>query len=483
MKRAEQNRIDMRELMGRLDRRDFFKDLGVAGLTLAGAGASAATLSAKPLPSTEGGGLAKVPKHLPQRLTICPWLWAWWYTSLPGEPFHDLDQVLAEHEERAFNAIRVDVALDACFDQQGNPRGEVEFVPFITGLDADAIAAMGGGGSVRYNMLERVLSLYELAKKHNVYIVQTSWAYQDSTTNLADPKLRADIFSTPVDQRFERLARLHNRLIEELKKHGLEKQIAFVEIHNELNASDFPTGWLAQKPLVEKALAEMQQAHPDILITADYVNVGPLFEPDFPGFDALPHNMQVADHHVYTFGIEKALCDLTNTWMGDQVPDLKSNALLRWLVRDKPRISWDEWSKAAVRMRRAWWPMMWLFVNVDIDRYDYWMLEHFGEYAGMMTTLIQSGIRDWGFFARQRNLPAVVDEGYIFDPPRYSHFEDSAAGRMIFERVVELTMEQGYWGMMLSTYIMPLFPIWKENPGWIRKANERFLNSASAQRT
>jgi hypothetical protein len=322
--------------------------------------------------------------------------------------------------------------------------------------------------------------LFETAKKHNVYIAQTSWAYQDSTTNLADPKLREDIFSTPLNERFERLANLHDRLIQELKKHGLEKQIAYVELHNEINFSEFPLGWLAQKPLVEKALRRLRQAHPDILFTADYANVGPIFEAKFPGYDALPENMQVADHHVYTAGVEKALLDLTNTWVGDQVPDLKNSELLRWLVRDNPRVSWEKWSTAAARMRRAWWPTWWLYVNVDVDRYDYWMFEHFGEYSGMMNNLIESGMRDWGNFARQRGLPAVVDEGYIFDAPPLSYFEDSAAGRLIYEHVVDLAIEQGYWGVMLSTYIMPTYRIWTENPGWIKKTNERFLKSIEA---
>ena len=59
-------------------------------------------------------------------------------------------------------------------------------------------------------------------------MIATSWEYQDSTTHLADPKLREDVFSTPLPERFERLANMYDRLIRELKKRGLEKQIAFV---------------------------------------------------------------------------------------------------------------------------------------------------------------------------------------------------------------------------------------------------------------
>ena len=87
-----------------------------------------------------------------------------------------------------------------------------------------------------------------------------------------------------------------------------------------MNASEFPKGWEAQKPLVERALGRLQRQHPDILFTADYVNVGPCFGRDLPGYDSLPDNLQVADHHIYTLGIQKALHDLTNTWLGQQIP-------------------------------------------------------------------------------------------------------------------------------------------------------------------
>ena len=116
------------------------------------------------------------------------------------------------------------------------------------------------------------MKLYELAKKYNVRVIQTSWEYQDSTALLADARLRADVMSTPLAERFERLAGMHDRLIQELKRRGLEKQIAFVEIHNELNASDFPPGYVTQKPLVEKALRQTN-AGAQFIVTAGTRNV------------------------------------------------------------------------------------------------------------------------------------------------------------------------------------------------------------------
>ena len=462
------NQHKAEETGGLLDRRAFLKDVSLAGVGVTAAAGMGVGFDPMPAVASQSSAIDKLPAHLPRHLTIVFWGWDWLVESTPGKAYYDLDQVFQEHVDRSFNTVRAEVGLDWCFDWQGRPRGPIEVLPWFT---------RPGEPGARYDVLERVVKMYELAKKHDMHIIQTSWEYQDSTTNVGDPKIREYIWSVPEEERLDRLATQHDRLIQELKKRGLEKQIAFVEVHNELNGSYFPKGWETQKPLAERAIARLRKAHPDILFSADYYNVGPIFEPEFPGFQVLPENMQVAGHHIYTFGIQRALHELTNTWMGKQTPpDPKDNPLLRWLIGDKPKISWEEWAKQADRVRQIWWPLQWLFANMDIDRYDYWMFEHFGQYAGMMRTLIQSGMRSWGEFARDRGIPAVIDEGYIFCPPLNSHFEDSAAGRLIFEHVVDTAIEQGYWGAMLSTYIQPMFPIWRQNPEWIKRTNDRFLN-------
>ena len=374
------------------------------------------------------------------------------------------------------------MALNWCFDQQGRPRQALEIAAWAPQVNWN-FRGLNSRGGIRYNVLERALKMFELARKHKVFIIATSWEYQDSTTFLADAKLREDVYSTPKEQRFERLANMYDRLIQELKKRGLEKQIAFVEIHNELNASDFPSGYLAQKPLVEKALHRLQQAHPDILFTADYANVGPWVDGNFPGYDAMPDNLQVADHHIYAGGVEDALNEQLGVSQWNQAPpDLKTNPLLRWLIGEKPSVSWEEWGKRAERVRKLWWPVQWLFANLkEQDRYDYWMFEHFGQYAAMMKSRVQTGMREWGTFACSRGLPAVIDERYFSWPPLNSRFEDSAAGRQLLEVVVDTAIEQKYWGMMITTYCAPDEPIWTGNPDWLRVNNLRFLNSVEPQ--
>jgi hypothetical protein len=459
-------------------RRTFLRGATQTAFGLAAAQFSRADAQAVPTPPATRSPVLKIPAHLPPRLTITQFLWTWLTACSPGEVYYDLERVFAECVERHHNCIRADVALNWAFDQQGRPRGPIEVGPWAAGV-SDNLRGLFGKAGVRYDALERVLRLFELARKYNIYIIATSWEYQDSTTHLVDPKLREDVFSTPPAERFERLANMHDRLIQELKKHGLEKQIAFVELHNEINGSQFPLEWNIQTPLVEKALHRLQQAHPDILFTGDYVNIGPVFQADFPGYQALPTNMQVADHHIYTLGVQKALHDLTNTWIGNQVPpDPKDNELLRWLIGDTPRVSWAEFTQRAALVNRHWWALQWFFANLtDPDRYDYWEFEHFGEYSAMMTALIEGGMRDWSLFARHRGIPAVIDEGYIFYPPRNSRFEESAAGRTIDEVVVNTGIALGYWGIMLSNYAGPHEPLWTENPAWIKRMNQKILAS------
>jgi hypothetical protein len=459
-------------------RREFLKGIGQSGLFAAVAGFGG-TRQTTPL-SNSPIEPVKIPLHLPPRLTITLWIRGWLMAVNPGEPYFDLDRAFAETVERGFNTIRPEVALNWCFDRQGRPRGPIEVKPWVSGL-SDNFRGYNGKAGVRYDALERVLKMYELARKYNVRVIQTSWEYQDSTPLLADPNLRADVMSTPPAERFERLADMHDRLIQELKKHGLEKQIAFVEIHNELNASDFPKGYVTQKPLVEKALRRMQKAHPDILFTAEYVNIGPSFENDFPGYEALPENLQVADHHIYTLGVQQALLEALGVPQWNETPPaLKSNGLLRWLIGEKPQVSWEEWTSRAELIPKGWLPIQWLTMNItEPDRYDYWMFEYFGQYAAVMKSLIQAGMREWGNFARQRGIPAVIDEGYIFWPPGNSRFEESGAVRHLLEAVVDTAIEQKYWGMMITALAAPGEPVWKESPDWIRKSNERFLNSPS----
>ena len=55
-----------------------------------------------------------VPNHLPPKLTISCWQWAWLTAALPDEPYGDLEKVMVGLAERGFNTIRIDAGLNWC---------------------------------------------------------------------------------------------------------------------------------------------------------------------------------------------------------------------------------------------------------------------------------------------------------------------------------------------------------------------------------
>src|ERR1035437_9233036 len=193
---------------GVLARRKFLKDMGRTALGVAAAAEIANTGTASDAASPEAIPAAvTIPEHLPPRLTIAQFLWTWLIDITPGGAYDDLDRVFNDCDERHHNCIRADAGLNWAFDQQGRPRGAIELLPWAPGV-CDNMRGVSSNTPVKYDVLERVLKMFESAKKHNVYVTMTSWDDQDSTAHLADPKLRENVFSTPPADRFERLANM-----------------------------------------------------------------------------------------------------------------------------------------------------------------------------------------------------------------------------------------------------------------------------------
>jgi len=182
-----------------------------------------------------------VPAHLPKRLAISSWIWSWVTQALPDEPYGDLEKCMVELKARGFNAIRVDAGRNGCFRLDGSPRGEMAFGPWAAGVSSNLSTVNHRGGG-RHDVLQRVVQLMELARTHDIYVILTRWEYQDSTWMVADPRIRAEVYGIPEKDRLVRLAQQHDRLLQILKKQGLEKHVAFVEVHHEVEYSDFPKG-------------------------------------------------------------------------------------------------------------------------------------------------------------------------------------------------------------------------------------------------
>ncbi len=450
-----------------MDRRQFLKKTGQCAIasTLVGAAGSPAIATA---PTTNSGTVPgpqsgyTLPDHLPKRLSIGMFIWNWVTMATPGEPYHDLGKAVAGLPERGFNAVRVDAGLNWCFRMDGQPRGEMEFGPWIAGYleNLTSVNARGGG---RHDVLKRVIRLMELAKQHGISVILTSWEYQDSSWFVADAKIRAEVMAVSEDKRLMHMARQHDRLLRILKDKGLHRNIAFVEVHNEPDASLFPQGEKGKK-LHEEAIALLRDAHPDVLVSGDYCSHNPAIVPD---------NVQVYDQHTYVAELYWTILYGQTIWHRDFDPAKPRKLKLLDRLLKANFVPYAEFSKPAQNVRELWRKIDWLYYNLDIERFDEWILE---EYTRREAGLKQQAARIFETDAREahrRKVPAVCDEGGYFYPPLGSKFELRPPGTSMFDLQVDLAIKHGYWGMMPTTYCGAEHPIWN-NAEWLRTINGRF---------
>ncbi len=245
-----------------MDRRQFLAGVARTAPALA-LGAAMLRPSRGDSPSPSPGPGYTLPGHLPKKLSIGMFQHGWITMATPGEPYYDLEQAVAGLPERGFNSVRVETGLNWCFHADGTPRGEMEFGSLFPVYHDHLIGSAKGGG--RHDVLKRVIQLLQLARKYGVYVVLTSWEYQDTNSLVADPKIRAEVTAVPESQRFMRLARHHDRLLHILKDQGLHKNIAYIEVHNEPDASQFPQG-AEGKRLHQEAIAFLRDRHGDVLV-------------------------------------------------------------------------------------------------------------------------------------------------------------------------------------------------------------------------
>jgi hypothetical protein len=404
-----------------------------------------------------------LPDHLPKKLSIGMFIWNWITMATPGEPYHNLEQVMAGPRERGVNAVRAEGRLNWGFTADEKPRGEVEFCQWIPGY-SDNLSSCNAKGGGRHDVLKRVIRLMELAKKYGIYVIPTSWEYQDSSWCVADPKLRAEVMAVPKDQRLMHLARRHDRLLGILKEKDLHRNIAYLEVLNELDASVVPHGKKGKR-LHEEAIAMLRDRHGDILISADYTSHDPA---------VVPNNAQVYDQHTYTM-LYPSLYDQTFRRKDFDPANPRKNELLRRLLKE-PFVPYDQYMKAAQNVREFWRPIDWLYFNLDIREFDRWIAEEYGREKSKIEAEAKKFFAEDSKEAAKRGIPAVCDEGGYFYPPLHSKFEVTQPGMSMFELQVDLAIQHGYWGMMPTTYCGPEHPVWS-NVNWLKTVNNRFQKS------
>jgi hypothetical protein len=414
-----------------------------------------------------------IPPHLPKKLSIDCWIWNWIVAATPGEPYEDLERCILGMKARGFNAVRLETGLNWAFTLDGRPRGPVEFKPLITGCgwNFSSCNAKGGG---RHDVLARVLHLFDLANKHDVWLIPTSWEYQDSTAwFVADPSIRAEIYAIPEERRFMHLAEQHDRLLRILKDRGLTHRIAYLEIHNEPEFSAFPKGAESRR-LHQEAITLLRTRHPELLISGDFAS---------HDYSLVPDNVQVFDQHVYA-GSAWYFQELFGrtfrdpNFNPDRPRDLES---LRAVLRDDDLLSWKDFLPRAGSVKEEWKGFFWLYENLDNAKWDRWVAESFARWKDRIWHEAKTRFAEDAHEAGRRRLPQVWDEGGFFFPPRLSRFELSPAGLSLLDLCADLAIAHGYWGFMPGTYCGPEHLLWDENPEWLRRTNERFQTGRTCE--
>ena len=112
-------------------------------------------------------------------------------------------------------------------------------------------------------------------------------------------------------------------------------------------------------------------------------------------------------------------------------------------------------------------------------KFDEWCQANYSNCRQRVKDSIPRQFRAASSFAKERNLPLVVDEGFILYPPLRSRFVTTPDGRWGEETGVNAAIETGHWGIMISGYFRPNTPVWNDDgqSDWIRNLNRRILAS------
>lgn len=436
----------------------------------------------------------RIPPHLPRRLSVCYYGWDWLTSARPGEPYGDLPRAMRETRERGFNCIRPDLGLGLLYDAAGTPRPPVEFAAWIPGLSDNLHCVNGLGGQV-LDVRQRVFELFELAAEHDLFVIGTSWVYQDFIAQVADASLRAELLAVPYNARLRFLAEQWGRLLTELRERGLLDRVAVAELANEVDGAPLcapwdegdrgstPEEWLADRhsrppaevsrELSAQCLRFLKQRHPEVLFDVDLCSAAAL-----PAF--APQESEVADHHVYCAGLTQGCYSAVGLWNWDPQtgPDIAANETLRALLKPDV-VPWDEFTRLAARVRAGWRAVGWFHANLDVERYDEWCVAHFEELRPSIDQPLQAGFAAARAYADETGKPLLVDEGYIFYPPLQSRLVTLPEGRYSEEQGVRLALETGHWGILPTGYFRPNTLVWHEDDQceWVKGLNDRILAS------
>ena len=403
-----------------------------------------------------------IPAHLPQKLTITLWDFSWYVRTGPGEPFADLDRAFTEAVERGYNTVRI------C---------AMPYLLFGSGLDTTAIRlgplGDGYGSRVRwYDVAEptvidgraHLLAFFEAAKRHDCFVIVSSWEYQQSSSFADTPAWCEALMSIAPDDRAEAQAVALADLVDFLAEHDLDDRIAFTEVHNEVQVGHLAEGLglgaedrlLGLKPRLERALVAFHRRHPERPVTVNYARV------PVETMRAIPEGVDVLVTHPYVYGV---LEDLIDTYgLRGPVEEFDQERVSRELLRPgAPKLSeWapdQQWRWDATIVAK---PEIYVHDWCDPEAFDRWLYQRYPAYEQAMITTLELWLgvaRDW---ALAHDVPLVFGEGWIGYTPRDGRFEEGPVGAQFCRIAVDASTRVGAWGTLVCSNAAPQHAMWTD---------------------
>ncbi|NQU75878.1 MAG: hypothetical protein HQ546_06145 [Planctomycetes bacterium] len=435
---------------------------------------------------------AGISDHLPDRLAVCMWDYAWYTMCHPSEPYGDLERALDEVAERGFNALRLCGAANWAFDPQGKRRKSIDVCNLSGGVGPGKFGRyvrwQNSQGGVTIDPLERTLRLFEGAKKRNIFIVLSNWIYQIQGCFSMDQGVWEPLQKADAEQRWPLVVDATCRLIAELRTNGLADRLAYVEVHNEQDVhlmakvGEESAGPIARyNDHLERACARIRREYPGLLVCGGHA-----------GYQYWPEEMTrqvqgqgVLHQHVYDFKgiLHEYYKPLGCSWFQQPPPDWPNEEARKVLQPDAPAIAdWlppkkrleqiglgDEKAEAS---RRMYYLMDWLAPQP----FDYWLYSHYQEHRLGMRQRIREQLAMLAREGKRRHVPVAVGEGWLSYSPLLAEFEDGPVGKTIAEEAVDDALEFDYWAIVPNSNSSPAHGRCWADVDWHKKITGRILS-------
>ena len=419
-----------------------------------------------------GARSTMIPAHLPRRLTISFPIWGLLHTY-EDSVYADLDQFVKEHVERGFNCIRLESFAGLTHDLQGSRRGAVAMGPACGNFDIPMRQMITNGKRGVCDFMERMIQLFEAARKYDVFVILSSWYYLHTFWMVEEPGINDEMFAIPPLERFMVFARYLHHILRELEVRGLDERIAFAEIFNEADGLPFVDGYGHANRLPVEELHRFRKAHGEAVAWLRDRHPQLLFAFDSYTYSAdehqIPENIQVYNfHNYYAWNVYKAMeCNA----------ELNRELLL------------GKWTEADIRKTREgkypiaedWYQRKAYYNDLNPARTELaeaFLAKYLAEHMEDFRRRLLISVEQMSAFAARHlpGVPLVTGEGTSYSGSKLLLWEDRDEN--YWQLVEEATIayrKAGLWGAIPRTCCGPEDSLWHSAPEKLRRINELFL--------